>query len=202
MKSGILLVITGPSGAGKGTVLSRIYKDVENVYFSVSATTRGMREGETEGKSYYFVTRDEFERMMRDGELLEYTEYCGNYYGTPIKPVLNMLDEGKTVILEIDVAGANQIRGRYPDAVLAFLTPSSSEELRRRLLKRGTENPDQIEKRLLMAAEEEKFVERFDYLIINDRIEEAVDDLKSVITAERCRPARRLGALKGGKIQL
>jgi guanylate kinase len=202
MNTGILLVVTGPSGAGKGTVLGQIHEKMEGVYYSVSATTREMREGEVDGESYYFVNRAEFDRMIDDDELLEFTEYCGNCYGTPIKPVLAMLMDGKTVILEIDVKGATQIRRKYPDAVLVFLTPSSREELHRRLVKRGTEDPAQIEERMLRAAEEEKYADKFDYLILNDQLETAVEEMASVITAERCRPARRLQMLKEGSLSL
>lgn len=201
MITGILLVVTGPSGAGKGTVLGLIHKKMEGVYYSVSATTRNRRENEVDGESYYFVDRTKFERMISNNELLEYTEYCGNYYGTPLKPVLRMLEKGKTVVLEIDINGATQIRSKYADAVLVFITPSSNEELRRRLIKRGTENSEQIERRMLRAVEEAKFAGKFDYLIINDQIEKAVEDLASVITSERCRPARKLHTLKGGNLQ-
>ena len=147
MSKGILMVVSGPSGCGKGTVLAEIVKS-DNIFCSVSATTRSPRPGETDGINYYFLAKDRFEEMIADGGMLEYASYCGNYYGTPQKPVEDMLEKGCHVILEIEVQGAMKIKDKCPDAVFIFILPPSLKELRRRLEKRGTESAEVIEKRL------------------------------------------------------
>ncbi len=185
MSKGILFVVSGPSGCGKGTILAEILKD-SNIKCSVSATTRApnTEKGEIEGISYYFISKEEFEELIKNDDLLEYAPYCGNYYGTPKKPVEAMLDEGRHVILEIEVKGAMQIKEKYPEAVLVFILPPSAEELKRRLLKRGRENEEKILERLSKAEEEISMADKYNYKIVNDELSQAVIDLKSVIRAE------------------
>lgn len=183
MNKGLLIVVSGPSGCGKGTVLAEILKN-DNIFYSVSATTRSPRPGEVDGVNYRFLTKDKFEELIDSDGMLEYAEYCGNYYGTPRKPVEDMLSEGKHVILEIEVQGAMKIMEKCPNAVFVFILPPSLKELRRRLNKRGTETEDVIEKRLGEAAGEIKQAYKYDYTVINGELSDAVDDLKAIIRAE------------------
>lgn len=189
MDKGLLVVVSGPSGAGKGTVMGRLITG-GGYALSVSATTRSPREGEKDGINYFFKTRDEFEKMIADNEFLEYAEFCGNYYGTPAPYVQTMLDEGKNVILEIEVKGAFQVKERCPEAVLVFLAPPSIKELKSRLVGRGTETADVIEKRLARALEELDLIDNYDYVVVNDDIDEAVSDIRSIVRAERRKTAR------------
>ncbi len=189
MDKGLLVVVSGPSGAGKGTVMGRLITG-GGYALSVSATTRSPREGEKDGINYFFKTRDEFEKMIADNEFLEYAEFCGNYYGTPAPYVQAMLDEGKNVILEIEVKGAFQVKERCPEAVLVFLAPPSIKELESRLVGRGTETADVIEKRLARALEELDLIDNYDYVVVNDDIDEAVSDIRSIVRAERRKTAR------------
>jgi guanylate kinase len=186
---GLLIVLSGPSGCGKGTMVAEILKRGDCAV-SVSATTRAPREGEENHVHYHFLTREEFEQRIAENGLLEYAEYCGNYYGTPREEVNQMLAAGKHVILEIEVQGALQIRERCPEAVLVFTVPPSLEELERRLHKRGTETEDVIAKRIARAKEELPLAEKYDYIIVNDALEDAVADFGTVIRAEQMRPAR------------
>ncbi len=183
--SGTLFVISGPSGSGKGTVLSEIMKRSDNLYYSVSATTRGKREGEVDGVNYHFVSKEKFEEMISKDEVLEYATYCENYYGTPIKPVEEMLKEGKDVILEIEVVGALNVMKKCPYAVSIFILPPSISELDRRLMKRGTESRAVIEARLDEARREIKTAEKYDYIVVNGELEEAVVNIKSVIDSQK-----------------
>lgn len=185
---GLLIVLSGPSGCGKGTMVAEILKRGDCVV-SVSATTRSPREGEENHVHYHFLTRDEFEQRIAENGLLEYAEYCGNFYGTPRREVEEMRAAGKHVILEIEVQGAFQIRERCPDAVLVFTVPPSIAELRRRLHKRGTETDDVIEKRIARAMEELPLAEQYDYIILNDALEDAVADFGAVLRAETLRPS-------------
>lgn len=196
-RKGTLLVLSGPSGAGKGTVLKEYLKTNENVFVSVSATTRAPREGEKHGVNYYYLTREEFDYRKDNNGLLEYTEYCDNYYGTPRKEVEEKLNAGVDVILEIEVDGGLQVKKNFPDAVLVFMTPPSYEELKRRLIGRGTETEDAIKKRLKRAEEEYAMAPMYDYIVINDTPERAASDLEAVFTAEKCKKENNLEFIKG-----
>lgn len=199
MSKGLLFVVSAPAGCGKDTILEQLFKETENVGYSVSATTRAPRDGEVDGVHYHFMTKAQFEQMIKDEAVLEYTEYCGNYYGTPRKAVEDMLNEGRDVILKIEVEGAMNIKRLFPECCLVFILPPSMRELERRLRKRGTETEEKIIERTAQAREELKFAENYDYLIVNGELSKAVDDLKSVISAEKLRSSRcmaRLNALR------
>lgn len=183
MNKGRLIVFSAPSGCGKGTMLEEICKD-DKFSCSISATTRAPRVGEVDGVNYHFLTREAFEKLIAEDGMLEYAQYCENYYGTPLKPVNDMLDAGKNVILEIEVQGAMKVKALRPDALLIFVLPPSISELRRRLLKRGTEELDVIEKRVSQATREIDEAVNYDYVIVNDALEDAVADFKAVIKAE------------------
>ena len=184
---GRIFVITGPSGVGKGTVVEQVLKKIDNIYLSVSATTRPMRELEKEGINYYFKSKDEFTRMIESDEFLEWAEFAGDYYGTPKFPVNNYLSCGKDVLLEIEVQGAKQVRGKCPECVLIFLAPPSFEILEERLIKRQTESIEKVKVRTKKAHEEMKEVKLFHYIVINDNLNEAVENVISIIKAERCK---------------
>lgn len=184
MNKGTLFIVSGPSGCGKGTVLAEILKQ-DNIYYSVSATTRSPRPGEVNGVNYHFLSKDEFEKLIENDGVLEYANYCGNYYGTPKKPVEDMLAQGKNVILEIEVQGALKVMEKCPEAVSVFILPPSLKELRRRLHKRGTETEDVIEKRIGEAAGEIRKAVNYDYVMINGELEIAVSDLLSIINSQK-----------------
>ena len=190
-RRGTLFVVTGPSGAGKGTVLSQVFQKLDRLYFSVSATTRAPRQGEVDQVHYFFISKDEFRDMIAQDRLLEYAEYVNNFYGTPEAPVEQHLQNGDDVILEIELQGALKVKAKRPDAVLVFIAPPSFEELRRRLTGRGTEKPEVIEQRLTQARQECANMEKYDYIVINDVLEGAVDELRSIIMAQRCVTAKR-----------
>ena len=183
---GLLLVVSAPSGCGKGTILGEILKD-DSFYYSISATTRAPREGEQDGVNYHFITKEEFEQRIAQGGMLEYAQYCGNYYGTPKKEVEQMRDAGRDVILEIEVEGAMKVRVLCPDAVFLFIAPPSVEELRRRLNKRGTEAAEVIEERVSQASRELSYANRYDYIIVNGELEKAIQDFRTVVRAEKLR---------------
>ena len=193
---GKLYVISGPSGTGKSTVISRVMQQYDNLQFSVSATTRTMRPGETDGKDYYFVTREEFEGMRDAGQLLEHAEYVGNYYGTPAAPIQKALDEGTDILLDIEPQGALQVKSRRPDAVLLFLAPPSVEELARRLRGRGDTAEELVQKRLKQAVWEFTQAEHYDYIVVNDLVEHAAEEVLAILTAEKCRTNERIHILK------
>ena len=185
---GILTVVSGFSGSGKGTLMRELLKHYDCYVLSISATSRKPRPGEKEGESYFFKTREEFEEMIRKGELLEHAEYVGNYYGTPKKFVDEKLAEGKDVILEIEIDGAMQIRDKYPDALLVFVTPPDAKKLRRRIESRGTEDKENIEKRMRRAEMESYGMSGYDYIVVNDDLEECTRLLHEIIQASHYRP--------------
>lgn len=189
-RKGSLFIITGPSGAGKGSVLSRVLPSLENVFLSVSATTRKPRPGEEDGVNYYFISRERFDEMVERGELLEHAEYVGNCYGTPEGPVNRRLEDGQDVILEIEVQGALIVKEKRPDAVLVFIVPPSFDILERRLRNRGTEAEEVVEKRLKKARAECAHMDDYDFIVVNDLLDDAVRDLSAIITAERCRSSK------------
>lgn len=189
-KPGVLLVFSGPSGAGKDTILHSLLKNTKQVHLSVSATTRSPREGEEDGKDYYFVSKEQFEVMISQGEMLEYAQYCGNFYGTPKAPVEAALQQGKDVILEIEVNGALQIKKKCPDCATVFVLPPSMEILERRLRRRQTEDEETLLKRLAKAKEEIALAEEYDYIIINDALEDAVDEIHCILSAEKSKTIR------------
>jgi guanylate kinase len=180
-----LIIFTGPSGVGKGTIVKKLFKDLPNVEFSVSCTTRPQRPGEIEGKNYFFKSKPEFESMIASGELLEWAEFVGNYYGTPRKFVEEKLAEGKDVFLEIEVQGALQVMQKCPQAVSIFLTPPRFSDLEERLRKRGTETEAVMMERLKKAKEEMGFMDRFTYVVTNDDVDDAVDTIRALILQER-----------------
>ncbi|MBE6853660.1 MAG: guanylate kinase [Ruminococcus sp.] len=183
MNKGILIVVSAPSGCGKGTILAEILKD-ERFYYSVSATTRAARPGEIDGINYHFLKKDQFEELIREDGVLEYAEYCGNYYGTPKEKVFEKINEGRNVILEIEVQGAMQIKEKYPEAVFVFVAPPSVSELKNRLEKRGTETAEVIARRVSEAAQEISYADRYDYVVVNAELDEAIADFKAVVRAE------------------
>lgn len=183
MSKGMLIVVSGPSGCGKGTLLAEVLKN-DKFFYSVSATTRSPRPGEVDGVNYYFLTKEKFEETAENGGMLEYASYCGNYYGTPKKPVEDMLERGIHVILEIEVQGAMKIKEKCPDALFIFILPPSLKELHRRLNKRGTETEEVIERRLGEAAGEIKQARKYNYTVVNGELSEAVDDFLAIIRAE------------------
>lgn len=180
-QQGILVVVSGFSGAGKGTLMKELLRRYDNYALSVSATTRQPREGEIGGKDYFFVTREQFQQMIEEKRLVEYAQYVNHYYGTPRAYVEQRMKEGKDVILEIEVQGALKVKKRFPDALLIFVTPPDAQELRRRLVGRGTEAIEVINARLRRAAEEASGMEAYDYLLINDEIDTCVEQMHQLI---------------------
>jgi len=189
---GTLFVFSGPSGTGKGTILAGYFDKYNDskLKYSVSATTRNPRSGEVDGVNYFFKTKDEFQQMIADGEFLEWASFCDNFYGTPIKYINDMLDSGVDIVLEIETVGAMKVREKCPDAVMIFVLPPSMSVLRKRLTERGTEDSDVIEKRLSVAKDEISLSAKYDYILVNDKLSVAVDELYSIITAERLKTKR------------
>ncbi|MCR4937715.1 MAG: guanylate kinase [Lachnospiraceae bacterium] len=186
---GILTVISGFAGTGKGTVVKGIMEKYEDYALSVSMTTRSPRPGETDGESYFFVSREEFEKNIAENGFIEYAEYVGNYYGTPKAYVEKKLDEGKNVILEIEIQGAMNVKKLFPDAVLIFIMPPGADELERRLSGRGTETAEVIKKRMDRAALESEGIEDYDYIAVNDNVDDCVEAVNGIIRASRLKPA-------------
>ena len=182
-----LFIISGPSGAGKGTICSRILEERGGIELSVSATTRQPREGEVEGVNYFFIDKPEFERRIGEGGFLEFAEVYGNYYGTPKQNVLERLAEGKDVLLEIDIQGAMKVKESYPEGIFIFILPPSKAELRRRLEGRGTDTQEVIEARLAKTMEEVRQIHGYDYFIVNDDLDQAVYEALAIISAEHDR---------------
>ena len=201
-KKGILIVVSGFSGAGKGTILRELLEKYDNYALSVSATTRKPRPGEEEGKAYFFKSNDEFEKMIAKNELIEYAKYVDHYYGTPRAYVEEKLKEGKDVILEIEIQGAIKVKEKFPDTLLLFITPPTIAELKRRLISRGTESMEVIEGRLLRAREEAKGMDRYDYLIMNDELDTCVEEVHRIIEGERRRSFRNLEFIENMKREL
>lgn len=189
VQRGVLIVISGFSGAGKGTVVKEITRRNENIALSVSMTTRSPREGEVNGREYFFVSKDEFEKAIENDELVEYANYVGNYYGTPKKYVEDMLSSGRDVILEIETQGALQIKKKFPDAVLVFVTTPSFEVLKSRLVGRGTESEEVISNRLRKAGEETQYMMQYDFVLVNDVLEKTIEDMNTIINASHKAPA-------------
>lgn len=182
---GLLLVVSGPAGAGKGTICGAFLKQHPEVHLSVSATTRAPRAMEQDGVHYYFLQKPQFEQMIAEGKLIEWAQFCDNYYGTPRAAVEEQLAAGHDVLLEIEVQGAMQVREQFPDAVFLFVLPPSMTELRNRLVGRGTETPEVVDKRMKRAEEEVRLAEQYDYFILNDTVEDAVKRFESVVQAEK-----------------
>ena len=199
---GKLFAISGPSGVGKNSVLNHVMQLRDRVQYSISATSRPMRPGEIDGKSYYFVTREQFEQMIAAGELLEHAEYVGNYYGTPLKPIQAALAAGTDVVMDVDVVGALNIKKRLPEAglgVLAglvFMAAPSMAEIRRRLASRGDVSPELMEKRMDRAKWEYSQAGQYDYLVVNDTVEHAAQELLAIMTAEKCKMMDRIHCIK------
>ena len=190
-KTGQLIVISAPSGAGKGTIIKELIKnDPKNRWLSVSATSRLPRKGDKEGETYYFITKDEFEKRINDGYFLEYTNYAGNYYGTPKGYIKDKINQGFDVILEIEIEGATNIKKLVPEAIFIFIMPPSLKELVRRLKKRGTETNEKIIRRFNAAYKEVNEVTKYNYVVVNDKLEEAVEKVEAILKAEKCRVDR------------
>lgn len=189
---GVLIVLSGPSATGKGTVCKQIMRKNDNLHFSVSVTTREPRVGEIEGVNYFFKEKEEFQRMIDQDELLEWAEVYGNFYGTPCVAVQDALDRGEDIVLEIDPQGALQVKSRFPQGVFIFLMPPSLEELASRIQKRGSETPEAMTRRLQAAKIEIGSAFQYDYLVINDDIDVAVDQIQQILAAEKCRTSRNL----------
>ncbi len=191
---GLLIVFSGPSGVGKGTVRAAIFESSQHQFdYSVSMTTRQQRPGEVDGKDYFFTTREAFEEKIKSGQMLEYAEYVGNYYGTPLEYVNQTLDQGKDVFLEIEVQGALQVKEKVPDGVFIFLTPPDLDELRGRLSGRGTDSLAVINERMEKAREEIKLMSEYDYAVVNDEVHLAVERVKKIVEAEHFRVDRVIG---------
>lgn len=189
---GILLVISGPSAVGKGTICNTLLQQSDDLKYSVSATTRTPRPGESDGINYFFVTKEDFLQMRDNSELLEWAEVFGNFYGTPKQPVLEALHQGQDIVLEIDIQGAIQVKAAYPECVMVFILPPSGEDLKERMLGRGTETAESIRNRLLEASREMSHVYSYDYAVVNypGEVDRAVEEIKAILVAERARVKR------------
>lgn len=199
---GLLLVISGFSGAGKGTVVKRLLEQHSDYALSISATTRSPREGEQNGREYFFKTKEEFEKMIEASELIEYAKYVDNYYGTPKAYVEEQLKEGKNVILEIEIQGALNIKRMFPEAVLLFIMPPSAKELERRLVGRGTEDEATIKARLARAGEEAQGVENYNYIVINDDVDACVETIDSIVKSEKKKAVNNIDLINNIKEEL
>ena len=191
-RRGNLFVVSGPSGAGKGTVCKALMQKRDDVVMSVSATSRAPRPGEENGVHYFFLTKEEFRTQIESGQMLEHAEFCGNYYGTPQAYVEQMLSAGKNVILEIEVQGAMQVQKKHPEGVYIFIMPPSMQELRARLTGRGTETAEVVEQRLKTAEREIQYMNKYNYIVVNDDVDKAVDRFSAIMDAECCRMERNI----------
>lgn len=196
MEKGIITILSGFSGAGKGTVVKSLLSRHNNYALSISATTRKPRIGEEDGREYFFKTTEEFEKMISNNQLIEYASYVGNYYGTPKEYVESQLTQGKDIILEIELQGAMKVKEQNPDVVLVFVTPPSAKELKNRLVGRGTEDMDTINARLRRAVDESEFMDKYDYLLINDDLDECVEKLHQIIQSEHNSTKRNIERIK------
>ncbi len=196
MPKGKTFIICGPSGVGKGTVVSRLMEADPTLYFSVSATTRAPRAGEADGVHYHFLTRERFQEWIDAGDFLEHAQFVGNFYGTPRRYVDEAMDQGRDVLLDIEIQGAEQIHQKRPEAVRIYIAPPSWEELERRLTGRGTEDAEKVRSRLARGREEFAAARDFDYLVINDTVDHAVAEIRAIMTAEHCRPAERAAQIE------
>ena len=190
MNPGLLIVVSGPAGVGKGTIVRRMTEQEKDIVFSVSATSRLPRQGEVDGENYYFISRESFEDMINNDQLIEWVEYCNNYYGTPKELVYREIEKGKIVLLEIEVEGAINIKKKYPDCVLCFILPPDFKELENRLRGRETETEESIRRRLARAKEELQLIDKYDYLILNDSVEDAAKRFQSIVQAEKMKTMR------------
>lgn len=195
-EKGLLVVLSGPSGVGKGTVCKALRSRGTKLQYSISVTTRKPREGEIDGIHYFFRTREQFRQMIKDEKLLEWAEYVGNCYGTPIDYVRQTLDNGQDVILEIEVQGALQVKRRFPEALFIFLAPPDLKELKKRIIGRGTETADLIESRMTVARSEMELMENYNYVVENDQVDNACDRIESIVLAEHCRVDRLIEKYK------
>lgn len=189
-EKGILFILSGPSGVGKGTVRQRLFEQETHLKYSVSATTREKRDGEQEGIDYFYTTKEQFEAMIQNGELLEHAKYVENYYGTPRAYVKEQLEKGNDVFLEIEVQGALQVKENFPEGVFIFLFPPSLEELKNRIIGRGTESDELVRNRLKEAEKEIRMMSEYDYVVVNDDVDQAVQKVKAIITSEHCKRER------------
>lgn len=201
-RKGILIVVSGFSGSGKGTIMNELMKKYDNYALSISATTRKPRAGEEEGVHYFYKTTEEFEKMIAQDALIEYARYVDNYYGTPRVYVEEQLEAGKDVVLEIEIQGALKVKEKFPDTLLLFVTPPTAQELRRRLVGRGTETMDVIEYRMKRAVEESEGMDKYDYLIINDDLQECVEEMHRIIQGEHRRSFRNTAFIENMKEEL
>jgi guanylate kinase len=190
MQQGLLIVISGASGTGKGTVCKKLLADLPKVAYSISATTRTPRPGEVDGREYYFLSKEEFQTWIAEEKFLEYANVYGNFYGTPINKIEERLNRGEDIILEIDVQGALSVKKKCPEGIYIFLLPPSLEELKNRIEGRGTETPESLSRRLKNAVAEIKIGLQYDYVVVNDTIDNAAAQIKAILTAERCKVAR------------